>query len=169
MLDQLKACAETYAGGLKVKLDHSGGAGDIVGAIRNFRIDGNQLRGDLHLLTSSARRAYVLELASTMPGSFGLSVSFSGPTQLGQDGQSYARCTEIYSCDLVNEPAANPGGLFSTGTEQLVRFDALLTKSFAVLGDKVGAWRKAIAEDPAGYRAFIRAGRRPSIDGRRTF
>ena len=110
-LAQIAASAATYAGGLKVKMTHEGDAGDIVGYLNNFTIDGAVLRADLHLLENSPHRAYILEIAEKIPDTFGLSVAFSGrPERQGK--QLYARCTEIYSCDLVSEPAANPNGLF---------------------------------------------------------
>lgn len=113
-LQQVKACAEQFEGGLKIKLDHGSGAGAIVGVLKNFRIDGDKLRADMHLLETSPHRAYVLELAATMPDSVGLSIVFSGESEFA-NGCAYARCTELYSCDLVDEPAANPSGLLSAG------------------------------------------------------
>jgi hypothetical protein len=112
-LEQLKSCAEEYAGGLKVKMSHRGEVGDIVGFLTGLRIEARKLRGDLQLLENAPQREYVLELAERIPDTFGLSVAFSGPTEeIG--GLRYARCTEIYSCDLVDAPAANSDGLFSS-------------------------------------------------------
>lgn len=112
-LEQVKEAASSYAGGLKVKMDHGGGAGDIVGYIDALRIVGQKLLGDFHLLDSSAHRPYILEIASKIPDTFGLSIAFSGPSEIGSDKRAMQRCTEIYSVDLVSEPAANPDGLFS--------------------------------------------------------
>ena len=119
-LEQVKAAAEQYAGGLKVKLDHSGGAGDIVGYIDTLRIEGEKLLGDLHLLESSVHRAYILEIAERIPDTFGLSIAFSGPSEKSTDKlTTLQRCSEIYSVDLVSEPAANPNGFFARKLEQL--------------------------------------------------
>lgn len=115
-LAQVKACAETYAGGLKVKIStqrgHLGDVAEIVGYLTGFRIEGAKLLADLHLLETSPHRAYILELAAKIPDTFGLSISFSGPVER-VDEVDFARCVEIYSADLVAEPAANPTGLFS--------------------------------------------------------
>jgi hypothetical protein len=109
-LEQVKAAAEQYSGGLKVKLDHSGGAGDIIGYVDALRIEGRKLLGDLHLLQNSPHRGYVLEIAEKIPDTFGLSIAFSGPVEMGADKRTVLqRCTEIYSVDLVSEPAANEG------------------------------------------------------------
>jgi hypothetical protein len=113
-IQQVKAAAEQYSGGLKVKLDHSGGAGDIIGYVDALRIEGKKLLGDLHLLENSPHRGYVLEIAEKIPDTFGLSIAFSGPVEMGADKRTVLqRCTEIYSVDLVSEPAANKDGLFS--------------------------------------------------------
>ena len=111
-LQEVKACAETYAGGVKVNMDHGAGIGDIVGFVDNFRIVGEQLLGDLNLLKSAERRDYILEIADRLPDTFGISIAFTGPVRKVGD-KSFASCTELYSADLVQTPAANPTGLFS--------------------------------------------------------
>lgn len=111
-LQEVKACAESYAGGVKVNLDHGAGIKDIVGFCDNFRIIGEKLVADLNLLETAEKRAYVMEIASRMPDTFGISIAFSGPVR-ERDGRSFASCTELYSADLVQMPAANPTGLFS--------------------------------------------------------
>jgi len=119
-LEQVKIAAEQYEGGLKVKLDHNSGAGDIVGFIDNLRIDGPKLLGDLHLLQNSPHRAYILEIAEKIPDTFGLSIAFSGPAEMSKDKKTVLqRCSEIYSVDIVSEPAANPSGFFSRKLKQL--------------------------------------------------
>ena len=115
---QVKAAAETYAGGLKVKTDHYSGFNEIVGALKNFTIDGDQLRADLFLLKNHDATARIIEMAELMPDTFGLSISFSGDHE--EDGDTtFARCSEIYSADLVDTPAANPTGLFSAKVDSM--------------------------------------------------
>ena len=111
-LQEVKACAESFAGGVKVNLDHGAGIKDIGGFCDNFRIIGEKLVADLNLLETAEKRAYVLEIAERMPDTFGISIAFSGPVR-EKDGRSFASCTELYSADLVQTPAANPTGLFS--------------------------------------------------------
>jgi hypothetical protein len=111
-LREVKACAETYAGGVKVNLDHGAGIRDIVGFVDNFRIIGEKLVADLNLLQNAERREYVLEIAEKLPDTFGISIAFSGPVR-EIDGKRFASCEELYSADLVQTPAANPTGLFS--------------------------------------------------------
>lgn len=166
-LSQVLAAARTYAGGLKVKMNHDGGAGDIVGSLKEFRIEGNQLRADLHLLKSAESREYVLELAATMPESFGLSIAFSGSPQFSAD-RANARCIEIYSCDIVDAPAANPDGLFDVKrNDEALRlntfpmddatkqeFSALIAEATKPLADKLAALEGRIPTAEATASAF---------------
>src|SRR5258707_13895169 len=71
-LQTVMASAQEYDG-LKVKLNHGSDVGDIIGYLDNFRIDGEQLRADFHLLQSSEHADYVLELAATVPEQIGMS------------------------------------------------------------------------------------------------
>ena len=113
-LQQVKQAASEYSGGLKVKLNHSGQAGDIIGYVDTLRIDGKKLLGDLHLLNNSPHRDYILEIAQKIPDTFGLSIAFSGPSELAADKKTVLqRCSEIFSVDVVDSPAANPDGFFS--------------------------------------------------------
>ena len=115
---QVKAAAETYVGGVKVKTDHYSGFNEIVGALKNFTIDGDQLRADLFLLKNHDATARIIEMAELMPDTFGLSISFSGEHE--ESGETVlARCSEIYSADLVDTPAANPTGLFSAKVDSM--------------------------------------------------
>lgn len=124
-LEQVKAAAEEYTGGLKVVLNHSGGAGDIVGFIDTMRISGDKLLGDLHLLKTSPHREYLLEIAERIPDTFGLSIAFSGPSEKSADKlTTLQRCSEIFSVDIVATPAANPSGFFARKLKQLESDDS---------------------------------------------
>lgn len=114
-LSQMMHAANQYKGGLKVVDRHVTGGDSVfstVGTLRNFRIDGPQLRADLYPLKSELSSEKLYEMAETMPDNFGLSVAFSGPSEV-IDGSNRARCTEIYNAALVDSPAANPTGLFA--------------------------------------------------------
>ena len=122
-LREVKACAETYAGGVKVNLDHGAGIRDIVGFVDNFRIIADKLVADLNLLQNAERREYVLEIAEKLPDTFGISIAFSGPVR-EIDGKRFASCEELYSADLVQTPAANPTGLFSFEAKAVDKFSS---------------------------------------------
>lgn len=104
-------CAKTYRTGLKVKVRHGSGPEDTCGHLSNFRLDGDKLRGDWTLYPTYDRYDHLVTLIATIPDTFGMSIDFSGPREF-RDGYAYARCTEIYNCAVVDEPAANPDGLF---------------------------------------------------------
>lgn len=115
-LETVKACAETHTGGLRVKMEHGKGAGAIVGVLKGYRIDGQQLRADLHLLKTGEHFSKLMEMSETIPEAFGLSIACSGDRErikVAEVDVEALRCQEIYSCDIVDGPAANPNGLFS--------------------------------------------------------
>jgi hypothetical protein len=152
-LQQVKDAAETYPGGLKVKTDHYSGFNEIVGTLKNFTIDGDQLRADLFLLKNHDATARILEMAELMPGSFGLSISFSGQHE-EQEGyeEAFARCSEIYSADLVDAPAANPTGLFSAKVDS----DKMVMDEKQI-ADAIAAALAPVIEDMAAMQAKLAA------------
>jgi type III secretion system FlhB-like substrate exporter len=117
MLAQVRELGSQFPDGLKVRMNHPQKGSDIpiqsiVGALKNFRIEGQQTRADLHLLKTDENFSKLVEMAEKMPENFGLSVVYSGVSE-EKEGKKLARCTEIYATDLVDAPAANPTGLFS--------------------------------------------------------
>lgn len=128
-LSEVQSCAISMRGGVQVKMDHWSGFGAIVGVLKNFRVElateksmGDAigqcdcLRADLHLLKSHPAFEQICEMCEYMPESFGLSISFSGKSET-IEGMDFARCSELYSVDLVDRPAANPNGLFSASVD----------------------------------------------------
>lgn len=116
-LAQIKEAADK-SGTIKVGLDHFSGFNGIAGSLREFRVEGDHLRADLHLLENHPARERILEMAEKMPATFGLSISYLG-TDEEKDGAAFARVTELLSVDLVSDPAANPTGLFASSPEAL--------------------------------------------------
>jgi hypothetical protein len=159
-LTEVKAAAETYAGGLKVKTDHYTGFNEIVGTLKNFRIDGDQLRADLFLLKNHDATARILEMAELMPDTFGLSISFTGEHEESAGGTVFARCTEIYSADLVDAPAANPTGLFSVKVDSGKKvmdekqFAEALASALAPINDKLSAFEAFMTEATTKFAAL---------------
>lgn len=108
-LKQMLAAAEAK-GQIPVKVDHKSGAASVCGFLENFRIEGQKLKADWHLLHTHPQTAQILEVAERMPSGVGLSASFL-PPEKPEAGK--ARCGELLSVDYVTLPAANPTGLFS--------------------------------------------------------
>lgn len=142
-LKQMLACAQGK-GQVSVKTNHGTGADAVNGYLTNFRIEAGKLLGDWHLLKTHKDYDHVLEMAERMPRNIGLSAAFLGLPEtaeghkvvttdkgvdevLGPKGKrtlkpgeaKFARCEEIVSVDLVAQPAANPGGLFSAKESRL--------------------------------------------------
>ncbi len=124
-LNQIADVAKKYPDGVKVKLsqnkEHDGSAGQIVGVLKSFRVDGDRVRADLHLLKSDDNFAKIIEMSQSMPSEFGLSIVI--PKEIEKiDKKECLRCSEIYSIDLVEAPAANPNGLFSAKPNMTIKY-----------------------------------------------
>lgn len=112
-LKQLQTCAKSR-GKVPVNLDHGTGVKDLNGYLTSFRMDGNKIRADWHLLKTHDETPKMLERSEVMPDCFGMSTAFKGPPEgvpIG-GGKMAARCEKLLSVDCVTRPAAN-AGLFS--------------------------------------------------------
>ena len=108
--------------------------------------DGRQFYGDMHFgeYANEEYKKHILGLAKEDPEAFGTSIVFAIGGYYRKDGEGrdvdvsmaagyeeyeayegdpdelseelYVRCGQMYGCDFVDEPAANPGGLFSNGS-----------------------------------------------------
>lgn len=148
----LKQQCDGYSNGVKVKADHKSGIFAVSGILRNFRMDGNVLRADLHVLSSEENREKLMEMAEEIPDTFGLSVSIE--QELEQVGDKLMiRPTQVFSVDLVTEPAACPNGLFDKSTR---RVDATtqhkkmnpeeIQKEFSALKDMLKSFESRLAK-----------------------
>lgn len=101
-------------GKVPVTVNHNGGVEDVDGWLQDFRLDGNNLRADWHLLETHAETPVMMERAEKQPETFGLSYSFCGdPKGTTVGNRQCARAEKVKSCDVVRHAAANPQGLFS--------------------------------------------------------
>lgn len=140
-LDQLTEAGAALKQGVKARFDHpnmsSTSMGTAIGRFKQFRRAGDVVRADLHLLKSAEKAPegnypdYLMELAEEDPQSFGTSIVFANEPveQLDEDGDpitdnkghrlpQLARLKKLYAADVVDEPAANPNGFFSTSAQQ---------------------------------------------------
>jgi len=101
---------------VKVFVDHDESIDSLIGFLSAFRIEEDQLRADLELLGSHPQAAFYQEILNKAPNRVGFSMIFSGQPD-EQDGQRFARVSELVSVDLVSRPAANAGGVFRAGSE----------------------------------------------------
>lgn len=103
-LDDVARCgAESET--TKCKLDHGSTIKDIVGDYSTFRRDGDQVRADLTLMSSTQHRAFVEELFSKFSKKVGNSIDFDYRYEI-QGSVAVARCVKLNSVDIVDAPAA---------------------------------------------------------------
>ena len=125
--------------GIKARFGHpnmcSTALGTFIGRIKNFRNDGDIARADL-FMSGEAKDTphgnlyeYVLGMANNEPDMFGLSIVFTpgDKYQISKDGKKigsnddeydsqkepFVELSALHACDIVDDPAANPDGLFS--------------------------------------------------------
>jgi hypothetical protein len=101
---------------VKVFVDHDESIDSLIGLLNNFRIEEDQLRADLELLSAHPQAEFYAEILSKAPGRVGFSMAFSGkPEEMGD--RRFARVENLVSVDLVSRPAANREGVFRAGSE----------------------------------------------------
>lgn len=150
-LDQVVTLGNRSPLGIKARFDHpnasSTSMGTFLGRTKNFRKVDNRVVGDLHLSDSAKDapqgdlHAYVLGLAENDPQAFGASIVFEGKSeeQLDEDGTrktdatgkplpKLARVDALFASDIVDEPAANAGGLFSQGDSLASKITSFLNR-----------------------------------------
>jgi len=128
-LEQVAEHGNAATRGIKSRWTHpsmsSDGLGSAVGRARNFRVEGDAVYADIHVLKSSDHSPrgnigqYVLDLAEEDPESFGMSVVVDFTDELAAElgdiepGEKLPlRLKGLRAVDFVDEPAATRGGLF---------------------------------------------------------
>lgn len=133
-----QALSTKHPNGVKSKSKHGTNFDAIVGALKDFRIDGTKLIADLHLLKEHPQYSHIVELAEKLPGEFGLSASCDYHKE-SIGGKDYARPVALNSVDIVDQPAANPSGLFSAqvDTPQSTRTQTIMEDKDKTLLDQI--------------------------------
>jgi hypothetical protein len=150
-LKQVVELGNRSALGVKARFDHPNASntsmGTFLGRTKNLRLSGDRVLGDLHL-SEAAKDApqgdlysYVLGLAERDPAAFGASIVFDGKAEeqrhedgtkkidaQGQPLPRLARVEQLLASDIVDEPAANPGGLFERGDSLASKISAFLNR-----------------------------------------
>jgi hypothetical protein len=120
--------------GLKMRYGHpsmsSTAFGTFIGRAKNFREEGGVARGDI-FMSKEAKNApggdlyeYVLGMAENEADMFGTSIVFKPGKQYSRDedgeknyeqlgDEPFIECDKLLAVDMVDDPAANPDGLFS--------------------------------------------------------
>jgi len=144
-LGQIAEFGNRTGKGIKSRYTHPGlssdGMGKLLGRGRNWRVDGDKVRFDLHLVPSAFRSngghlnvslgEHIEKMADEDPDMFGMSIVFSGykvwtyedgheeeydyedlPPEGALTRYPVARIMNLYAVDAVDEPAANRDGMF---------------------------------------------------------
>lgn len=182
MLDQVAELGSEAENGIKARFTHPGmssdGLGKMLGRVTDFRVEGDQVLGDLHFSESSRQTPdgdlaeYVMLLTEEDAGAAGLSIVFEqdfnatemftdyntdddgdfiSPDDLNVDGLPHARVLKLRAADVVDEPAANPTGMFYRQDLPAEAF-AFLNYASGICDDKPGA---LLGIEPGRAREFF--------------
>lgn len=142
-LEQIAEQGNAAKAGIKSRFTHPGlssdGLGKYLGRLREFRVDGDKVLANLHISDLASKSpsgdlgSYVMNMAEEEPDMLGLSVVMDPePTWELEGGGSISakdakkrpenattdkpviRVKKFVSCDVVDEPAANRDGMFSS-------------------------------------------------------
>ena len=148
--------SQAASGGVKARFTHPGlssdGMGRYLGRLTNAQTVGEQVYADLHFAEAATKTPdgnladYVMTLAEEDPEAFGLSIVFEhdmesseqhyaentqnnrfvSPDEDNRNNFSHARLSRLRAGDVVDEPAANPNGLFHREQEIASEADSLM-------------------------------------------
>ncbi len=161
--------------------DMSGdGLGRFLGRVKNAKVVGNQAFADLHISELAHTTPdgdlgeFVMDMAEKEPDMFGTSIvfrrdmgaeeafradntdkkgQFKSPDKTNPDNLFHARLAELRADDVVDEPAANPSGMFHRGGSIIADASALLDYAFG-LKDEVPEL-SSLDIDPDRVVAFL--------------
>lgn len=138
------------------------GLGSFLGRVKNAKRDGDLVRADLHFSQSSHKTPdgdlaeYVMKLAEEDPASFGTSIvfrrdraeeekhrvanttdddGFVSPDKNNKQNLPHARLKSLYAVDAVDNPAANPSGMFHA-TDVPGEADSLLSYALGLTNER---------------------------------
>ncbi|MCR9230446.1 MAG: hypothetical protein NXI29_05495 [bacterium] len=138
------------------------GLGKFLGNIKNASMKGVQVIADLHFSKSAHKTPdgnladYVMDFAEEDPDKFGSSIvfmqdfkaqelfrvehknedsgEFESPDSDNKKNYEHCRLSKLYGADIVDDPAANPNGLFHRGQEIPQNAGALLDYALGIEG-----------------------------------
>lgn len=85
----------------------------------------------------NAAAVFVVENGGTGIDDWGQPLGdFQSPDPLNTDNLPHARMAKLHACDVVDEPAANPGGFFSNGDNFTAEIDLFFAYSLGLTDDR---------------------------------
>lgn len=139
------------------------GLGTFLGRTMDATVQGDQVLADIHFADAGHETpdgdlaSYVMDLAETDPEAFGVSIVFShdigaedrftakhkdedgnfeSPDPDNAQNLRHARLAALHASDVVDEPAANPGGLFHREQEFAAEAEALAAFALGLTSDR---------------------------------
>ena len=158
-LQTIAEAAFAAGGKVRSKDGHYGGLGDSLGIIANIRVDGDKARGDLTLLNTYEEFEHLCNLIATAAETFGMSLDCCRDHEI-VDGKAYIRVTEIFTCDLVDAPAANKA-LFDSQPKTKSMAEPTTPAPAAPAASTPAPAAPAAAPDTAAITAAVEAGIAP--------
>lgn len=151
--------------GTKIRFTHPSVSGDGLGRYMgrglDARVEGKQALADVHLAKASRETPdgdlgkYVMDLAEEDPEAFAMSIAFQrdeeaeeafqeenggskfeSPVEENTQNYPHVRLKQLIAADFVDEPAANPGGLFHRGAEIADEADRLCAYALGLSDEK---------------------------------
>lgn len=130
MLSQALEAGRKQRNGVKCSFGHGKKLGSALGRFKNFFVDGEDLRADLHL-AEAARKSplgdiynYTLALARSDSDLAGMSISFAkGKPETDAKGRECFRLSKLEAIDLVDDPAAVTGGMFEAKNDEVETYN----------------------------------------------
>jgi hypothetical protein len=165
-LEQVETLVNAQAHGIKSRFTHPSMSGDGLGKhvarVRDAELAGDRVIADQHFLQSAHKTPdgdlaeYLMSLAEEDPTSYGLSIAFQhdqdamdlyqsqhmidgefrSPDPLNVHNYPHVRITDLHAADSVDEPAANPSGLFHREDDLAKQFDELAAYAFGLTNDR---------------------------------
>lgn len=141
----------------------SDGLGTMLGRMKNFRVEGNRALADLHFQKSAHNTpdgdlaSYVMDMAEEDPAALATSIVFDpdwgemdrfvaehededgyfrSPDEDNENNFEHIRIARLWADDVVDEPAANPDGLFRKGHEIAEEADKLCEFALGLSSDR---------------------------------
>lgn len=139
------------------------GMGTLLGRMKNFRKENGRAIGDIHFAKSAHQTPdgdlakYVMDLATEDAEAFGMSIvfdhdigaedrftannkdadgKFTSPDEDNTNNYRHIRLSKLWASDVVDEPAANPQGLFRKGHAIADEADKLCEFALGLSTDK---------------------------------
>lgn len=178
-LGQVADAINGMPAGVKVRFTHPGlsgdGLGKFLGRAKHADVADGRVLADVHLSPTAHKTpdgdlaSYVMDLAEADAAAFGMSISYyrdkkaeenfrdeqgeRSPDEKNVHNYPHSRLKKLFAADVVDDPAANPKGLFHRGQAIAQEADALLSFSVGLTRDVPELVELDV--DPARVSGFV--------------